>query len=673
MYRTLLGICSVFLAALLVVGLTFSATREAPADFVFVNGTEPKSLDPQLTTGEPESRLTDALFEGLTRFDGKTLGPIPGVAKSWDVSPDGTLYTFHLREEARWSDGKPVTAEDFVRSWLRLLEPRTAAEYAYMLFPIRHAEALNSGDPRADALEKALPDLAKLRGNGNAPVDAGEWQRFIARNKLGDPLRASDRPLVAELLGRRSGSVSASELAELERLFTAFVSELRAAARTAREHFGKDQGTYALDARTLRVELRSPTPYFIELMAHHSTFPVPRFIADAQQAPDDWYLPEKLVSNGAYRLKTWIVNDHIRLEKSPTYWGRDRVRLELIDVLPNDNWTTSMNIYLTGAADWLPKYFPAELAPALRKRDDFHAEAGFSSYFFRINNTRKPLDDKRVRKAINLAIDRRIIVSSVRELGEVPSFTFIPPGLKGYQPAESALRYDVPEARRLLAEAGYPGGKGFPRIGLLFNTSEDHKKIAEAVADQLRKNLGIEIGAYNQEWQSYLATQRAMDYDITRSGWIGDYLDPNTFLDLWVTNGENNNTGFSSPLYDRLLRTAGNVAPFVADPEPLLERLRDPQAIRRELDAARSGALPEQRAARERIRFLLFREAEAILVNEEFPIIPLFFYVDASLVRKHVRGFSMRTLGPDGKPVVNLQDRHPLQDLWVENREVGPP
>jgi ABC-type transport system substrate-binding protein len=206
-----------------------------------------------------------------------------------------------------------------------------------MLFPLRHAEALNSGDPRADALEKALPDLAKLRGNGSAPVDAGDWQRFIARNKLGDPLRASDRPLVAELLGRRSGSVSASELAELERLFTAFVSELRAAARSAREHFGKDQGTYALDAHTLRVELRSPTPYLIELMAHHSTFPVPRFIADAPQAPDDWYLPEKLVSNGAYRLKTWVVNDHIRLEKSPTYWARDRVRLELIDVLPNDN------------------------------------------------------------------------------------------------------------------------------------------------------------------------------------------------------------------------------------------------------------------------------------------------------------------------------------------------
>lgn len=674
MYRTLLGICSVFCAALLIVGLTFSATREGRADFVFINGTEPKSLDPQLTTGEPEHRLTAALFEGLTRFEQKALGPVPGVAKSWDVSPDGTVYTFHLREEARWSDGEPVTADDFTHSWRRLLTPATAAEYAYMLFPVRHAEAFNTADARADAIERGIvPALSRLRKGAAAPLDAVSWQRFVAENKLNDALRALEAPSVAELLGRRSGSVAPAELAALEPLSKSYAADLRRAAREAREHFGKDAGAYALGAHTLRVELRAPTPYFIELMSHHSTFPVPRFVADDPKAPDDWYLPGKIISNGPFRLKGWVVNDHIRLEKSPTYWGRDEVRLGIVDALPNDNWTTCVNLYLTGAADWLPRYMPSELAPALRKRPDFYAEAGLSIFFFRVNTTKKPLDDRRVRKAINLAIDRKLIVTEVRELGELPAFTFVPPGLKGYTPGESSLRYDPAEARRLLAEAGYPGGKGFPRVGLLFNTSEDNKKLADSLADQLRKNLGIELGLYNQEWQSYLDTVHSMDYEIARGGWIGDYLDPNTFLDMWLTNGENNNTGFSSPLYDRLVRTAGDVAPFLADPEALLAQLRDPQALRRELVAARSDDPQERLAASERIRFLLFREAEAILVSDEFPIIPLFFYVDPGLLRRHVRGFSTRSLLPDGSTGKNLQDLHPLRDLWVEDRVEGPP
>jgi oligopeptide transport system substrate-binding protein len=674
MYRTLIGICSVFLAALLIVGLTFSATRDEAADFRFLNNSELKSLDPQLTTGSPESRITDAVFEGLARFDQKTLGPVPGAAHAWDLSADGTEYTFHLRKNARWTDGAPVTAHDFTRSWQRLLRPETAAEYAYMLFPIRHAEAFNTADAHATAIEKQiLPALARLRAATPGRADASQWLRFVRENKLNDALRAFDAPLVIELLGRQQGGVSASELAELEPLLVRRAAELRHEAREARAHFGKDRGAVALDDFTLRVELRAPTPHFIELMSHHSAFPVPRAVAEAKRAPNDWYLPGNIVSNGPFRVKRWVVNDHLRLERNETYWGKDEVRLSRIDVLPNDNWTTSVNLYLTGAVDWLPRAIPAELAPALRKRADFYAEPGLSLYFFRLNTTKKPLDDRRVRKALNLAVDRKLIVTSVRELGELPATTIVPPGLDGYTPSETAIRFDVAEARRLLAEAGYPDGKGFPKVGLLFNTSEDHRKIADAIADQLRKNLGIEVGPYNQEWQSYLGTSRAMDYEMARGGWIGDYLDPNTFLDMWLTNGENNFTGFSSPLYDRLIRLAADVTPFIADPEPLLEKLRDPAAIRRELGAARSANAAERLAASARIRFLLFREAEAILVNDEFPIIPMFFYVDIGLLRRHVKGFAMRTTLPNGKVVINLQDRHPLRDLWIEGREEGRP
>jgi oligopeptide transport system substrate-binding protein len=667
MYRTLIGILSVFALALLVAGLTFSTTVERRADFRFVNGTEPGSLDPQLTTGEPESRLNDAMFEGLTRFDARTLRPAPGVAESWDISEDGLVYTFHLRANARWSNGELVTAQDFVLSWKRLLNPIVAAEYAYMLFPIRHAEALNTFETRANSLEtKILPALRKLRATAGSGLDAHAWQRFLSAEHVNDPLRGQDDPKLEPLLARRHGSVSAADLAEFEAVLQRAVIKLREGAREAKLHFGVDQGVRALDARTLVVELRSPTPYFLELTSHHSAYPVPRSVSQNPKVDDDWFLPGKIVSNGPYRLAAWIVNDHIRLERSETYWGKDEVKLERIDVLPNDNVTTTMNLYLTGAVDWLPKYYPQEMAPLLRKRPDFYAEPGLSVYFYRFNTTKKPFDDRRVRQAISLAVDREMIVRDVRGLGELPAHTIVPPGLAGYKPPASGIRYDVREARRLLAEAGYPDGKGFPRVGILYNTFEDHKKIAEVISDQLKRNLGVEITAYNQEWQSYLESSHAMDYEISRAGWIGDYLDPNTFLDMWVTNGDNNYTGFSSQRYDRLIRLAADVRPLLRDPEPRLADLRDPEPVRALLAPSTTGSPADQRSAREKLRFLLFREAESILVTEEFPIMPLFFYVDAGLIRSHVRGFSMRERLPDGSMGSNLQDRHPLRSLWVD-------
>lgn len=667
MYRTLIGILSVFALALLVAGLTFSATVEERADFRFVNGTEPGSLDPQLTTGEPESRLNDAMFEGLTRLDARTLRPSPGVAESWDISEDGLVYTFHLRKNARWSNGEPVTAHDFVLSWKRLLNPIVAAEYAYMLFPIRHAEALNAYAARADSIEKKiLPALQKLRQSSPGGVEARAWQRFLSAEHVNDPLRGNDDPKLEALLARRTGSVSAPDFDAFEAILRQALTTLREGAREAKAHFGVDQGVRAVDAHTLVVELRSPTPYFLELTGHHSAYPVPRSVSENPKVDDDWFLPGKIVSNGPYRLATWIVNDHIRLERSETYWGKDQVKIRRIDVLPIDNVTTTMNLYLTGAVDWLPKYYPQEMAPLLRKRPDFYAQPGLSVYFYRFNNTKKPLDDRRVRQAINLAVDRDMIVRDVRGLGELPARTFVPPGLPGYKPPESGLRYDVKEAKRLLAEAGFPDGKGFPRIGILYNTFEDHKKIAEVVADQLKRNLGIQITAYNQEWQSYLETSHAMDYEMSRAGWVGDYLDPNTFLDMWVTNGDNNYTGFSSQRYDRLIRLAADVRPLLANPDPVLADLREPDAVRALIGPSSAGAPAEQRAAREKLRFLLFREAESILVTEEFPVMPLFYYVNAGMIRSHVKGFSVREQLPDGSVISNLQDRHPLNALSID-------
>jgi oligopeptide transport system substrate-binding protein len=664
MYRTVLGIVAVLLAALTIAGLTFESTVDRPADLRISNGTEVQSLDPQLTTGEPEARVQEALFEGLTRFDATTFGPAPGVAESWDISDDGTLYTFHLRKGARWSDGRPVTAHDFVYSWKRLLDPAMGAEVAYMLFPVTLAEAYNTYDGHAETLTKQVrPALSPLLAAGR-PLDARDFQKFLVKHKVLDPLRAADARELEPLLGRRTGAVTPVELAAFDRGLAMAADQLRAGAENAKRRFGVDRGVIAKDDHTLLVELRAPTPYFLELMSHHASYPVPRWLTEDPKVRDHWFFAEHLVSNGPFRLTRWVVNDHMRLEKSPTYWGRDEVRAERVDVLATEGLTTNLNLYLTGAVDWLPKYFPQELAPVLRERPDFYGEPGLVVYFYRFNTTRPPLDDVRVRRALSLAIDRELITTQVLGLGQLPAYTFVPPGLPGYTPPKSALRLDVAEARRLLAEAGFPGGKGFPRIGILYNTSEDHKRLADVVADQLRRNLGIEISAYNQEWQSYLRTTREVDYEIARAGWIGDYRDPNTFLDMWLTNGGNNYTGYSSPLYDRLIAQAGDVSLLVRDPASTLATAREPDVLRSLLVALDSGSPNERRQTRERLRLQLFKEAEAILMNDA-PIMPVYFYVNGGLVSRRIRGFSASRILPNGQKEVNSQDLHPLRDMWV--------
>lgn len=674
MDRTLLGIFTALGAALLLVGLTFSRSVDAPADFRFNNQTEPKTLDPQLMTGQPEMRLASAVFEGLARRDAKTMLPAPGVAKSWDISPDGKRYTFHLREDARWTDGHPVTADDFVYAWKRLLDPKIASEYAYIIFPVRYAEALNTFDGHATTLETSLDKaLTELEGKHAGSVDAREWQKFLATNRANDPLRKETDPRLLALLARREGSVSRAELEWLRGDLRQVAARLREGARDARAHFGVDGGIIPVDPHTLVVELRAPTPYFMEVAAYYPTMPVPRWLVEDPKRRDDWFLPEHIVSNGPFVLKRWLVNDHIRLERSETYWDKNDVKSRAIDVLASDNDTTVLNLYLTHAIDWDPEMYPRELGKDLRKRTDFVLTPMMSVYYYRINTTRPPLDDRRVRKALNLAIDRVPIVEKILGLGQIVASTFVPPGMHGYQSPTSEIRFAPEEARALLADAGFPGGKGFPELGILYNTSQGHKTIAEYAADQLRKNLGIKANAYNQEWQSYLDTVRSLDYDVSRAGWIGDYADPNTFLDMWVTNGGNNQTGFSSPVYDRLLQSAADVSLVIENPDSLLAALKDPEPVRSLVDSARRARSPaESLDAQARLRLRLLQEAESVLVKDEFPIIPLYFYVTANFVSPKLRGFYSTLRFEDGTTGPNLQDDHPLRALWVDRGASGP-
>jgi oligopeptide transport system substrate-binding protein len=662
--RTLAGLALALLAAFAAASLALRASVRPRAAFVFVNGSEPRTLDPARMTGSPEGRIADALFEGLTQRDPQTLRPVPGVARRWEVSQDGLRYAFELRPEARWSDGRPVTAHDFVYAWRRLLDPALGAEYAYILHAVRHAEALNLHGPAAEALRGPVREaLAALRRASPDGVPAARWQRVAAEQRLAERLGGEGDALLRSLLARRSGALSAAELERAERALEGAAARLRASAEAARARFGVDEGVFARGDHTLVVELRAPTPYFLELTAFYPTYPVQRRAVEA--AEGDWFLPGKIVSNGPFRLAEWRVGERIRLERSESYWDRDAIRLESADALPIENATTALNLYLSGAVDWLPSpSYPADLVDDLRRRPDFYAAPGAVIYYYRFNCARPPFDDPRVREAFALAVDREALTRDVLRLGQIPAHHVVPPGMPGYRAPNSALRFDPARARARLAEAGYGPGRPFPAVGLLYNTAESHKLVAEFVADQLRRHLGVEARAYNQEWQAYQASVLAGDYDLARAGWVGDYLDPNTFLDLWVSGGGNNQTGWGDVRYDAWIRAAGDVERFAA--APALEGLREAGTMRALLAEARAATPgPVRLAALARVRMQLLREAEALLVQEAFPILPVYFYVVSGLVSPRTAGFHAELVDPDGERRPNLLDLHPLRGLRV--------
>jgi oligopeptide transport system substrate-binding protein len=293
------------------------------------------------------------------------------------------------------------------------------------------------------------------------------------------------------------------------------------------------------------------------------------------------------------------------------------VRLRSIDALAIESPVTALNLYLTSKVDWIPN-LPTTVIPTLKaqQRDDFHPIQEFTTYFYRLNVTKPPLDQPLVRQALAMAIDKEEIVRAAARAGEVPAGSFVPPGVEGYEVA-AAPKYDVRRARELLAKAGFPAGRGLPRITILYNNLETHQAIAELIQDQWKRNLGVRVDLQSQEWGAFLASTRQLRYTVSRAGWTGDYLDPNTFLDMFVTGGANNQTGWSSLQYDRLIDQAAS-----------------------EIDRQK--------------RFELLRQAETILLDE-LPIIPIYFRVSQNMVRPYVKGF-----------YENVQDVHPLSALWIE-------
>jgi oligopeptide transport system substrate-binding protein len=518
-----LRIALLALAVLLPVG----CDRLPPPELVIHNGPEAETLDPQVLTGQPDGRIAASLFEGFTRFDPKTGKAVPGLASSWDISPDRLTYTFHLRPEARWSTGEPITADQFVWTWNRAVKPETGCDYSGFFYYVKGG-----------------------RENVNA----------------------------------------------------------------TRSNTPPELGIHALDARTARVDLVNPTPFFLELCAMRVMCVAPPWAI--LKYGDQWLRAKPLPCSGAFQLLDWRPNDRVRLARNPFYWDAANVALDRVDILSGDAPNTALNLYLTGEVDYLTDRFlvPDSLVDVVAQRPDFHRFNYLGNYFIRFNTTRPPFTNALVRRAFSLAFDRVRIVERITRLGERPAVALTPPGTGGYTPPpglgqeavdawagdgdvevrraamNAALDKSTAEARRLLAEAGFPGGAGFPVFSYMYNAGiRLHEEIAVEWQAMLRDRLGVRMELRPVEWKTYLSDMSKLNFDVIRGSWVGDYDDPTTFLDCFLSDSGNNRTGWKNMEYDRLLA-----------------------------DAARTVDREE--------RFAILRRAETILVRDEVPILPVYYY-----------------------------------------------
>ncbi len=496
------------------------------------NGAEPQDLDPHIVTGVTEHRIISALLEGLVGKDPKTLKPIPAVAESWHISDDRTHYRFRLRKNARWSNGDPVTAQDFVYSWKRILSPGLGAEYAYQLYSVLNAEAYHKG---------RLQDFTQV-------------------------------------------------------------------------------GVTAVDDHTLDVTLTNPTPYFLAILDHYSTYPVHRKTIEKFGSMDKrgnrWTKPENYTGNGPFTLKSWALNRIIKVEKNPTYWDAGNVKLNAIHFYPVENASTEERMFRTGQLH-ITSTLPAEKIAVYRQKnpDQLYINPYFGTYYYLFNTRRPPLDDKRVRQALAMSIDRNSIVTNITKGGQRPAGAFTPPNTLGYT-APTQIPFDPVRAKALFEEAGFPAGKNFPTLELVYNTSESHRKIAVAIQQMWKKHLNININLTNQDWKVYLARRKSGDYDIARAGWIGDYLSPNAFLEIFTRDSGNNHTGWSDPEYDARMQKS-------------------------------------QRASNTNKRMEWFGQAEQLLL-EAAPIAPIYTYTNVYLRSADVQGWHP-----------NILDHHPYKYVYL--------
>jgi oligopeptide transport system substrate-binding protein len=516
------------------------AKREAPAEqgirtktLLLGNGAEPQDLDPQTCALYTDANVLMALFEGLTCIDEKTSQAVPGVAGRWDVSRDGLVYTFHLRADAKWSNGDPVTADDFVYSFHRILSPGLASVYSYMFYFLRNAEAFNRGK---------ISDFAQV-------------------------------------------------------------------------------GAKALDARTLQITLDHPCPFLPAVAAHQSWYPVHRATIEKFGRMDQrntlWTRPENFVGDGPFVMKEWSSNSRIVVVKNPNYWDAMHNCLNAVVFFPTDDIATDESNFRADQVHITYQLLPDRIehyrheAPPLLRIDPF-----IETEFLQFNVNKPPLNDPRVRQALARAIDRAAIAHNVLHDSCLPAGALTPPDTAGYTP-EAKIPTDFEAARKLLAAAGYPGGKNFPVLEIQTKNDNIWRAVVEAIQEMWKRELGIHVEIASLEQKTWMSNSQTLSYEITFYRWIGDYNDPSTFLYLFKSDSGQNNTGWANADYDRLNNEA-------------------------------------DRAAEPATRDALLQKAEALLLNEA-PIAPVYYGTRTYLIQPYVKGWVPALLGYHRYQFIDLE------------------
>jgi oligopeptide transport system substrate-binding protein len=614
-------------------GTTSLAGRDLRAFYVN-NVSEPEYLDPGKCNDTLSGALIAQLFEGLTGYDPRDGHPVQGVAESWDRSDDNRLFRFHLRDDARWSDGVKVTARDFEYAWKRVLRPSTASKSVPNLYALKNGEPFSQGKLKALRRDVMLRSAALASAPAQGSLAKGTFVLVVAAEKGWAQVERwsslptySVRPLPAP--PRSSSSPTA---------LGGFVAE---------EDLIEDDavlGVRATDDRTLEVELERPTPYFLRLTSYHTLFPVRRDVVEAFERrgdPDLWTRPGSLVSNGPYVLDRWVFRYEISMRKNPEFRFADRIKIDRIVWLEVEDAHATMNLYKTGEIDYLGENMlpPAEYLQRLSLKKDFRRNDFLAVQWYELNTRKPPLDDARVRRALNLAIDKQTLVDRVQRGGEMAATHYVPDftglgysaqvkaeRLAGIDPFSSpSLEFDPEKARALLREAGYPVERegesyrvsGFPPLEVVYNNNEGHQKAAVAIQDMWKRNLGVSILLRSEEWKVMLNRYREGQFQVIRLGWTADYDHPQTFLEQFLSENPQNQSGWGDPRFDAAMKQAAATA-----------------------------------ETEESIR--LYRKAESIAL-EAMPRLPLFFETRSTLVKPWVKGFWGSSLNP-----------HLVQYLWID-------
>lgn len=694
MYKLLLP----FLVLILTIGAVVVSDRPMPrGDFVYLNRNDVSTLDVSTMSWMQDMRSARLLFEGLVRNDIWThdFDIRPAVAERWEVSPDGTVYTFHLRRDAKWSNGAPVTAHDFIFSWRRSLLPDSAADYFKLFTAIRGAQDFY--DWRAGA----LATFTRLSSDAlGAPASPERWRQL--ERALDEALAQAQKE--ASTQDPDTKPVKPVDLGFLKNTWTRTAATLPSRQDLAdalwnatRERFTSMVGLEAPDNQTLRVTLERPLPYFMDLAAFPTFSPVyPPLLrehtsvsaVDGQlKVEPGWTKPGRLISNGPFMLTVWRFKRDMRYERNPHYWDPASVHVDSIVIpsIQDDNGQTLA--FRTGTVDWVSDVTSSYRADMLAEKREFYSEhqaeydrlvaegwdpieidrrlppdprnrihvfPAFGTYFYNFNCKPKladgrenPFHDPRVRRAFALTIDKDTITRDVRRTGEPVARTLIPPGSIGGYEGPKGLGFDPVEARRLMAEAGYPNGKGFITVEILFNKDAGHDLIAQVIARNWQEYLGVSVILQQKELKVFRDDLKNANFMVARAAWFGDYGDPTTFLDLNRTGDGNNDRKYASPRFDALLDRAAQIS-----------------------------------TPAERKRVLA--EAERILMEEDLPLVPIFHYVNIYLFDPHrTSGISShprseQLLGfidmlGDGKgadaPLVNQPRRgSPAEAQWKSDR-----